>query len=306
MGVMAVVVLSGWSFVRERRVKQLVLPMLALGPALLLYAVFHWRNRNGGAVEYASPGERLKFLVTLNVVRSFGGGLEGMAVWLLLLVMVGTILMAVRRNLRGRGSNSTGLFAVLVTSLVVYAIAPDASAGGSYITLRLSLFSFLIALVWVAGMELPLLVRRVIPVAAAVSTFMLTAAHVRAYREIEPALLEFCSVADQIRPGSTILPVIDEGAFPGRVRVLHNATGSLAARRDLVNLRNYEAALNYFPVRYRGGVDVERHSAADYVLVCPGDRSGAVDERYVPVYRSATGLVVLYARRDLGITSRGH
>ena len=40
------------------------------------------------------------------------------------------------------------------------------------------------------------------------------------------------------------------------------------------------------------------HWEVDYVLVCPGDPSVVIlDARYAPVYRSPTGLVVLYSRR---------
>jgi hypothetical protein len=295
-----------------------------------LLAFFLAWNRHGGGMRYAPLVDRLKYLTMLDAVRAYATRPEWVAALVLAIAVVAAVawgLVTARPWRRRVPAGEAGLLLAAAASVVVYFAAPDASAGGSYITLRLSLFPYLLAILWLAGQEIGPAARGGLVAVAAACTVVVVFAQFRAQRAFEPLLRDFCSAAEHVRPGATLLPLVDDARAPlarasPRVRAFHNAAGYLAALRDLVDLRNYEASLGYFPVVYRPELDPTRYlgadppdvasylnatggrAAVDYILVCPGgdgDRvleslGPAVRAAYRPAYHSPGGTVALYAR----------
>jgi hypothetical protein len=313
------------------------IPLVALAPAVLVQAAFFLRPRTDptAAVGTArSPlGVLVKYLGTLAVLRSFADPVARAAVLLLLAGLVAIVGWALWRAWRGRrAERRDGLLAATGVAVLVYFAAPDVSSGGSFINARIALFPFLLAILWLAGQALPRAARRGAVALAVVCTAMLAFGHARAYRACDAYLRELCSVAPHVRPGSTLLPLAKTADALLRdvsagVYALQHASGYVSAARDGVDLRNYEAALDYFPTRFRPEVDptpylfddpvdipgylaaTKGKASVDYVMLCPADQTLApavaayLEANYVQTYRSPGGLVALYARRGLASES---
>jgi hypothetical protein len=315
------------------RRRAVLLPLLGLVPAAMLATLSLAREAHAATFRYSPFGVRVKYLATLNVLRSYGDAPERIAARLLAVTLVVAVTWALviawRRRTLGRQG---GLLAAMAVSLLVYFAAPDATLGGSYVTLRLSLFPVLLILLWLARQPIGRPAGRAVVAVAACCTVLLAVSQWRVCRASAPLLRDFCSAAAYVKPGATLLPLIDDARAPSaaatpagkqpRVLLFHNAAGYLAAMRDAVDLRNYQASLGYFPTLYRPELDPTRYLAADppdvagylnatggratvdYLLVCPADRGDAVLEslapavraKYRPAYHSPAGAVALYAR----------
>jgi hypothetical protein len=140
----------------------------------------------------------------------------------------------------------------------VYFKAHDPASVHFYVPPRVLLYLFLTLLLWLAGQPMTWRVRWAAPPLAAVIALGFVASHALKYREFAPQLREFVSAGDQIRPNSTFLPLIfapqgcDAAGRPSSIDVspFYMASGYIAAARESVDLRNYEANTDHFPVRF--------------------------------------------------------
>jgi hypothetical protein len=86
--------------------------------------------------------------------------------------------------------------------------------------------------------------------------------HWHRYAEINDYLGEYTSGAHLIEANTTLLalPFVDERTASGRmisprIPIFMHTSGYIAAERQVVDLRNYEATTDYFPLRFRPSVD---------------------------------------------------
>lgn len=309
---------------------------LAFLPTLPLLAWYFWRKGSEGSIT-APPLAWHHYLtdwLLLEPLRYMGSA-EHTYRLLVAVLLASALGYAGWQHWRSRAVAPA--WAWLVAGIVLmagYLLVPDALAGGSIIRPRLGLLSYLVLLgglatvPYVAAMRWPLLVGGT-GVALAFLGFRFS--H---YRVLHTGLDEYRSAASHIRPGSTIAPLqfAHVSHMPGGkvynsyIDAFGHAAGYLAVERQLIDYENYEAQTGYFPLVWRPGrarlsqfdslpnqLDVAPHPgdpAPDYVLVwgAPDTLADANPNRrralaqlaraYQPVYRSASGLVLLFARRD--------
>jgi hypothetical protein len=160
-----------------------------------------------------------------------------------------------------------------------------------------------------------------IALAAALIAVVMLVDRTRSERRISPMLDEYASVADHITEGSTIWTEYpsDRDATPDgwkiakHVRPFVHANGLLVTARNVVDLTNYEAATDYFPLIFRDKHIVpspfrEGGVRANYILIwqtTPSSDSPAAEmvrrriaSDYIEVFRSANGFATLYRVRD--------
>jgi hypothetical protein len=143
--------------------------------------------------------------------------------------------------------------------VAVYFKAHDAASWHFYIPQRCQLYAVLTLLVWLMGQPIARRVRLAVPPLAVGLALAFVAAHATKYREFAPQLREFVATGQAIDRNSTFLPLIfaPRGCTPaGRpssidVSPFYMASGYIAVSRDAVDLRNYEANTDHFPVRFR-------------------------------------------------------
>jgi hypothetical protein len=150
------------------------------------------------------------------------------------------------------------------------------------------------------------------------------------YREFNNGLRDYVSCAKEIPPGSTFLPLcVTDGTaqnFNHGIRVFLHAGAYLAVDRRLIDLANYEAAQNYFPILYVPQASPERvikedgsgllnyrvrtsGRRIDYVLVwdvlsgpaatAPATTREDLHQEYKQVYLSPRGFLKLYQCNEL-------
>jgi hypothetical protein len=323
------------SVVRHGPFKTLGLTLLALLPTAAMLAYFVLRQ-GGETSHHFGPAKLAELLLTLNALYSFDS-LELVISNLLVLAFAIALIAQLTVKIRShRGSAGDDLLIAIAAFVPVYLMMPNAAAGGSFISVRLTLYPYLLLILWLGARPLPRRAVWALQAVFALAAIGIIAAHAAAYHKLNPYIEEYTSVAPHIKPDSTLLPislsegVVDRTGKPlsPRVRLFRQASGYLAAERDLIDLSNYEARKSYFPLRLRPEMDPTRASdlhepdeedpsarmpenlrpgrgRIDYILVWDARKRSAPASRpidqltadYDLVFVSRSGFAKLYARR---------
>lgn len=207
-------------------------------------------------------------------------------------------------------------------------LVPDDLGGGSLLDLRLALFPPLLVLPWLSA-NLGFRLRVGVGVAAVVLTAAQLCFVLAPFPRLQMVLADYTSGAAHVPANRTLLPVnlIDQSGIAGsRVSALLHAASYYCVEAGAINLNNYEASTDHFPLRYHanreplafigrteggdGHVAPDRYPVpVDFVLIrCPraiipglpgAFRDYAPTRRIVQRYRPvhARGDVWLFTRR---------
>lgn len=251
--------------------RTLILPALALLPGFVLAVVFRPSGHlpATAAADTSSMRENLISVLQFTTLTSYRKGemwLGGALVTLILALVAAALLNKLSRR---RSSGFDALLIVAAGLLAVYLKAHDAKSMHYYIPPRVMHYLFLMLVLWLATAPLSLRVKRWVPLLSGVIALGFVASHAQKYREFAPQLRDFISAGQSIKPNSTFLPLIfaptGRNAFgkPSSTDVapFYMASGYIAVERNAVDLRNYEANTDHFPVRFRPEINPYTHLA---------------------------------------------
>jgi hypothetical protein len=235
-----------------------LVPLAAFLPAVLLGAWFVWRPKGmplpgieSDSVSRALGLVKLEALVSFTRVEGACAWVLGVGLWL---VAAATLANQIRTR---RLTANNEMLLCVAAMVVVYFLAPDATAGGSFLFLRLGLLTYFALLFWLAGQTLVPRVRWGMQIGAALVSLALLGLHTASYWRLNALLDDYVACAPLLEPQKTLLPISFDHTghaadVPLSVRVgaFRHAAGYLAAERGVINLLNYEPSMGYFPIRY--------------------------------------------------------
>jgi hypothetical protein len=244
---------SGWGRVAG--------PLLALSPAVALAADF--ARRQSGARAAPPPfGVLLERLVGLEILVSFDARERWPAAALAAVTAALVVHSLLRRARRRSPDQWDGLLLAAGAFVIAYFLSPAAMAGGGWINERLALFAFFAMLLWLGAQEHAPRVVAASRYAGAAAAVGLLALHARSYADLNAYVQEYLSALEVVEPNSTVLPLCfsyglgaDGSVLSEKVAPFLHVTGHIAARKPVVDLNNYEASKNYFPVVFRRRVN---------------------------------------------------
>jgi hypothetical protein len=262
-----------WAALRSR----VLIPLYAVLPTLILVANFLLQRgtAQGSSPHIANLWKRLYHLDSLVLYADEREGWVLTAfVWLFIGVTGHVLVLKVARH---RGNRWDGFLVLVAGYIVMYLTAPDGMSGGRFISHRLNLYPFLALVLWLGAQSYHKVIKWGIPIVATGIALSLLGLHVQKYAELNSYLKEYLSGMHLIEPDTTLLPIIfsphgytpDGRVLSPRVAPFVHAAGHIAAQRGIVDLANYEALGNAFPLMSRPHLNPLVHIAHGFQLQSP-------------------------------------
>jgi hypothetical protein len=243
-------------------------PTLACLPLAALVPLFGAHFQGGTAVRLP-VGALAQGLVTGEALVAY----DAVELWATTGFVLGLgALLALEVGRRRRPRRGSAFLLATGVVIALYFTVPDRLlsdrlATAAFVSPRLLLYAYLLAIFVVAARPSGRRVRRGLQVAGAAAAITLMLVRVPSYVALDVQLEEYVSAAPHLERGTTVLPLsfaprglrADGSDLTRDVQPFLHAAGWVAVERDLVEFGNYEAAMGYFPVRWRREVDPYTH-----------------------------------------------
>jgi hypothetical protein len=157
-------------------------------------------------------------------------------------------------------SKTDGLLLVPVVFLVLGYVLPDEMLNGQFLRPRLALFMCLTLILWLGSGIRSRSVRNVAIAVSAIASVGLLATRMPAYGQADSLVREYVSASSAIEGNRTLLALNflqygpdlpGHGRIPADVHIFQHTSGYIASGRNVVDLANYEANTEDFPVEFR-------------------------------------------------------
>ncbi|WP_250126058.1 hypothetical protein [Chroococcidiopsis sp. CCMEE 29] len=326
---------SLWKAFRRRA----LMPLCAFLPTLIIAAMFTLSKESAAEhnIFQVPIWKQALKLLSLNSIGSYhrlevllSTALAGLFVAIFIYLMISKVA---HRQI----NRWDGLLLLVATYVVIYFIAPNAMYGGGHlipINVRLIFYPFFALILWFGAQSYQRLMKRRIQIIAVGISLMLLGIHTVKYAELNNYMEEYVSGMNLIEPNTTLLThhldsLDKRGRAPNgqvvswRIEPFENFSAYVAAQRHLVDLRNYAAGRDYFPIMFRSSLNPYIHintdditysqetgGRVDYVLVWGLHKEDRENEETKSIFRQLQdgyeliytspqrGLKQLYRRKD--------
>ena len=259
---------NGWMVFRDAA----LVPLLAAVPSLILF--LPWMSTSETSPP-APPPDWSRMLLDLGTLAPLVSH-DPREVWfstaVAVIFVVTTVALLTGRAHRVAPPDSTGFLVLAGVFLALYLLLPGDLGGGGLLKERLALFPFFSLILWFGSCSSSS--RRLWPaITAAAVAIGLPALGLRIakHAELTKYVAEYLSVMPYVEPNSTLLPVSYASQRRSRygprvsekIRIFLHLAGYIAAEKGVVDLGNYEASKDYFPLRFRPHLNPFRLLALD-------------------------------------------
>ena len=235
--------------------KVLVLLVSSLVPLVLLF--FYFANRpDSGSPVFLSKTELFSWLGKMNPLICYSVGLEKISTIITNVVlfglMIGGLIIRVRARKSATGNSKKNVLSIhdvwLLISLIMLLllfIVPDQNKMASIISMRFAFLFFLFLIIWISTMKHS---KRFI----LICSLLILVFHIKRVRHLDPVIdsnnaiaMDCEEIAKFIKPNSIVAPVNLRDHW-----TRENFFNYLGMDKPLIILENYEATMDYFPLRW--------------------------------------------------------
>lgn len=260
--IISIWVMSFWSAAATPRLRRLLRAPLYLAPSYLLPA-YYFIVAPAGGEHYRHPWAWLvEELVFVKSLVTYGPAQRPLA-WAVASFYGFLIVAAVAARRRGGGRRlrpSDGFAALAVVFVAVYFAAPGAVPPGAYyLSERMALFPFLLAVPWLAANIPRPMARPATWVAAGLALANLVPLG-RYYARENAKLKIFNSGCCAVTAGAALLPMIKDPTARGRrIEALRQAAAYYVISNEAGNLVDMAASVPHFPIKWAPAVVAPSH-----------------------------------------------
>jgi len=246
--------------------KYIIYPNLIFMPAVGLNFKYFLSFGGDKPSGWAPGAALLKSLLVGKSLIVFESGEYFFTLMLSLLFIILSLYVLFFKTVHLRWISHDAWFFCTFFLLLLYIIAPDNSGGGGHIIPRLGLFISFTLILWLANQSFHLIVKKLVMISAVVISVGLMSVRLPLMLAVSTFIIDYLSIKDLIKPYSTVLPLSatrlglqDDKMPPARSRFLLHTSSYITAEKDCINLDNYEATYEYFPVKYRPKLNPQVH-----------------------------------------------
>lgn len=275
--VLMVAGILGWRLViepdRPAALRRGLAVLVGLLPSLAVAAWFLGAGGDGDPPRWTSAfTERVAWLATGDLLLTYGPA-EIAPAALAVVAWTGSLAAAVHGRRGTAPEARDGLLVAAGLGLAFYLGAPDEAAGGTLVVRRSQVFVWLPLVLWAGSQPVPPWARRAAAMLVPAIVAMQVGAHARMQWLLSRDFDEILDVAGPLTRGDTLfvasaapLGVADDGVpRTGRVSPMNGAGSALATRTGAIDLSNWQAALDIFPVRYQDATPSRSHLGVSQV-----------------------------------------
>ncbi|HEC43849.1 MAG TPA: hypothetical protein ENI20_13585 [Bacteroides sp.] len=182
------------------------------------------------------------------------------------LLLYTTIKILLRKEIGTLTANPKKLFFGILSAilLLLYLTFPDASSGGSYISVRINILLYLIFFIWLSMFKYPLAFKRVIVVLILIATVGLSFNNIQRLERYSKQIQRFNEAEKLVTKNSVILPIRNSGGM-----LDSHFSQYLGWKKPIVVLENFEATTMYYPLIWNpGGIPAVRLGDSVVTNVC--------------------------------------
>jgi hypothetical protein len=248
-------------------IKRLLFLVLGFLPSLILFTRYLGNNDNGidwpdhELLQYIKDqalNSNISYMQNLDLIP-YAMQSAGLA------LMIGYGIFMILKN---KGINRLHILLLLwfIFGIIIF-FAPDEFGGGSFIFMRLALYSNILAIIATAVFSWTETWRKYAPLAFFVFATLFLGIRSFSFIEAAKGLDEYLSVAKYIPVGKTFLPFTVDNVHhmpngskrTGDVEIYLHVSGYVSIERNAVSFENYEATYNYFPLKWKPECDVSQY-----------------------------------------------
>lgn len=232
--------------------KRQILALCSLFPPAFLTLAYSVATRAESRTGMAMPESllhKLRILCSLSFLHTLSPSDIVTARLIALLVGLMFVVALIYRLRRFHLKPTDAFIGVSAACALLAIFGPDAVGDGSYIHLRMSFFALILLIVWLAAQEWSAWTMNGLCLAVILIAITSLLARLPEYRQWSEVLRSFATVGQRIRPDATVLTIKTERGR-GSINPLLHAVG-LFTPRPFIDLCNYEADTDQFPLRFR-------------------------------------------------------
>ena len=245
----------------RRRIKKHLLHIPLLLPSLVLPLWFVWSHGTASAGNWTRQ-QLWNYVADLEVLTSFSTTQLRIGSVVVTCLILCKLLTLIRDKVAWnhgkphlRLAQTDGFLLLSLIFLVLYWYIPDGLSGGGFMKHRLSLYPALILLPWFT-----IRLNRMVKWGGIVVLILLALINLsyllRWYPKLDADMQEFRAGLEEMPIGGTVLPLaFDRNGQCLRIGMFLHAIGYYCAYTGAVEWDNYEATTDYFPVRYKPGLN---------------------------------------------------
>lgn len=245
--------------------RRIIKTLIPLSPSLAFAAYYGLSGKGGYVPSNGDAGHIWSCLVNSNFI-SYLGEYDWRIARFFGFFLIGTSIISLFPVfIKGQNRKYGSIFFFLLCLIPLCIFSPEEFAGGSIITLRLGLYFAIFLLCWSVVAIYPLWFRNTAVIVFVLFSSTCLVFQTLAFSGIARQTTEYLKIGKYLAPGKLMIqytgPVVKE--LPGGTTVdtyidpcLH-ICGYLAIEREMLSLDNYEAATDYFPLRWQKRLDAE-------------------------------------------------
>ena len=272
---------------RIENLKKLLVYFTIVSPALMLSVIYFLKTLESGGKTVYLPLTELLDLISGTSAKAVDYGKEAIFTrwlfWVLTLNLVFGVLKLMTKKLKDSGF--LNWFFLVIVSLALLFLLPDYTGKAGLISSRVSLFLYFFVVLAVSQIKLPKALNFINLFVAVYVSIALLEVYTKNSQATNKFVKEIEIASRQIDANSIVYPfnVSDYWLYG-------HASNYLGANKPLVILNNYEASLNYFPLKwnieeapkiiltgkqegYAYGNKRNGVKSVDYVLILESDRT---------------------------------
>lgn len=237
---------------KEKSPGSLLLPLLMLLPACILVAVNLISSpiMLKGEQESYTFAEIMKMLYQIQPAKGINYGKEDIftkwVFFVFVLLCLYQLFVFIKFPKNKSVKKETWLWGILTALILLLLFILPAHTGSiGFITSRLLLMFFLFFVLYLSTLKTPLWLSLVAFIVVSYVNISLLRVYVKSTQEVHATVQSVIKASEKMKPHTTVLSVNDNEYW-----LLAHFSNYLGIDKPLVILNNYEADLNYFPLRW--------------------------------------------------------